>query len=150
MTTDILSELFQRDLLKLKEEIGLYSDEAKLWVIDKEIKNSAGNLALHLVGNLKHFIGSILGSTGYVRDREAEFADKNIPRDEIIKSVDETNDIINSVINKMSDADLKKDYPLVEVLKNKDKMTTEFFLIHLYGHLNYHLGQVNYHRRLLA
>lgn len=149
MTTNILTELFLRDLLKLKEEINLYQDETKLWVIDKEIKNSAGNLVLHLAGNLKHFIGTILGSNGYVRNREAEFTIKNIPRDEIIKNVDETIDIINSVLDKLSDSDLKKDYP-VEVFKYKGKMTTEFFLIHLYGHLNYHLGQVNYHRRLLS
>ena len=149
MTANILTELFQRDLLKLKEEINLYDDEAKLWVIDKEIKNSAGNLALHLTGNLKHFIGAVLGGSGYVRNREAEFADKNIPRHEIIKSIDETSAIINSILNKISDTDLEKEYPL-EVLKYKGRMTTEFFLIHLYGHLNYHLGQINYHRRLLT
>lgn len=148
MTVKILAELFQRDLLKLKEEINLYADEAKLWVIDKEIKNSAGNLALHLAGNLKHFIGVVLGDSGYVRNREAEFADKNIPRHEIIKSIDETSAIIHLVLNKMSDADLEKEYPL-EVLKYKGRMTAEFFLVHLYGHLNYHLGQINYHRRLL-
>lgn len=149
MITNILAELFLRDLLKLKEEINLYKDETKLWVIDKEIKNSAGNLALHITGNLNHFIGAILGNNGYVRNREAEFADKNIPLSEIIKGIDNTTEVIKSVLPQTTDEELKKDYP-VEVLKYKGRMSKEFFLIHLYGHLNYHLGQVNYHRRLLA
>ncbi len=148
MIQQSLSELFERDLNKLKEEINLYPDENKMWEIKGEIKNSAGNLALHLLGNLNHFIGTVLGNNGYVRNRDAEFSDKNVPRTEITNNIDKTKEVIKSVLSKISDDDLKKDYP-VKVLKNKDTMKTEFFLIHLSGHLNYHLGQVNYHRRLI-
>lgn len=147
MIQQSLSELFGRDLTKLKEEISLYVDESKIWTVKGEIKNSAGNLTLHLLGNLNHFIGAILGNNGYVRNRDAEFSDKNVPRTEIINNIDKTIEVIKSTLSKISDEELKKDYP-VKVLKNKETMKTEFFLIHLVGHLNYHLGQINYHRRL--
>ena len=147
MIQQTLTELFERDLNRLKEEISLYVDESKIWAVKREIKNSAGNLALHLLGNLNHFIGAILGNSGYVRNRDAEFSDKNVPRAEIISNIDKTIGVIKSTLSKISDEDLKKDYP-VKVLKDKVTMRTEFFLIHLSGHLNYHLGQINYHRRL--
>ncbi len=79
MIKDALIEIFERDLLKLKEEISLYKDENNLWVTEKQISNAAGNLTLHLIGNLNHFIGATLGHTGYVREREKEFSTKNIP-----------------------------------------------------------------------
>ena len=74
-----LLQLFQRDLEKLKTEISSYKDEKKIWVISGEVKNSAGNLCLHLCGNLQHFIGAVLGNSGYVRNRDAEFTRKNVP-----------------------------------------------------------------------
>lgn len=148
MIQQTLSELFERDLTKLKDEISLFADESQIWEIRGEIKNSAGNLTLHLLGNLNHFIGAILGNSGYVRNRDAEFSDKNVPRTEIISNIDKTVVVIKSILSNMSDEDLKKEYP-VKVLKNKETMITEFFLIHLVGHLNYHLGQINYHRRLI-
>ena len=148
MIQQSLSELFERDLNKLKEEINLYKDENRIWDVKGDIKNSAGNLTLHLLGNLNHFIGAILGNSGYVRNRDEEFLDNHVPRTEIIGNIDKTIGIIKSTLLKVSDQQLKKDYP-IKVLKNKETMRTEFFLIHLLGHLNYHLGQVNYHRRLI-
>ena len=148
MIQQSLSELFERDLNKLKEEINLYKDENRIWDVKGDIKNSAGNLTLHLLGNLNHFIGAILGNSGYVRNRDEEFSDNHVPRTEIIGNIDKTIGIIKSTLLKVSDQQLKKDYP-IKVLKNKETMRTEFFLIHLLGHLNYHLGQINYHRRLI-
>ncbi len=148
MIQQSLSELFERDLNKLKEEINLYKDENRIWDVKGDIKNSAGNLTLHLLGNLNHFIGAILGNSGYVRNRDEEFSDNHVPRTEIIGDIDKTIGIIKSTLLKVSDQQLKKDYP-IKVLKNKETMRTEFFLIHLLGHLNYHLGQLNYHRRLI-
>ena len=148
MIQQSLSELFERDLNKLKEEINLYKDENRIWDVKGDIKNSAGNLTLHLLGNLNHFIGAILGNSGYVRNRDEEFSDNHVPRTEIIGNIDKTIGIIKSTLLKVSDQQLKKDYP-IKVLKNKETMRTEFFLIHLLGHLNYHLGQLNYHRRLI-
>ena len=149
MLKNSIIELFERDLTRLKDEINLYTAESKLWITEKEINNSAGNLVLHLLGNLNHFIGSTLGNSGYVRQREKEFSNKDIPRQEMLEEIDQTIVTIKNTVGKMNVEDFNNDYPL-EVFKNKGKMKTEFFLVHLTGHLNYHLGQINYHRRLIG
>ncbi|WP_185113283.1 DinB family protein [Chryseobacterium kwangjuense] len=146
MITESLKSLYSRDLNKLKEEIEAYQNEENLWKTDKNISNSAGNLCLHLVGNLNHFIGAQLGNTGYMRHRDLEFSLKDVPRAELIEKTESTIVMIDAVLSKLSEDDLKKEYPLVVF---ETKMTTDYFLIHLVAHLDYHLGQINYHRRLL-
>lgn len=146
MSVETLRKIFKRDLGKLKAEINLYRDEDTLWSIEKNISNSGGNLCIHLVGNLNAFIGAELGDTGYIRDRVGEFANKNIPKTKLTTMVDETIQIVDETLAKMDNGDLKKMYP-IEVFR--EPMTTEYFLIHLATHLTYHLGQINYHRRLL-
>ncbi len=95
---------------------------------------------------MNHFIGAVLGNTGYIRQREKEFNDTHIPRKQLMDQIDEVKGIIESTILKLTDNDLTTTYP---IHIRKEGMTVEQFLIHLYGHLNYHLGQINYHRRLL-
>lgn len=146
MITESIKSLFTRDLNKLKSEIESYQNEETIWKIDKNILNSAGNLTLHLVGNINHFIGAILGNSGYVRNRELEFSLKDVPRAELIEKVERTLEVVASTLDTLTSEDMEKEYPL-EALGYK--MTTEYFLIHLFGHLSYHLGQINYHRRLL-
>ena len=130
---------------KLEEEINAYKEESQLWVVKGEIKNSAGNLCLHLTGNLQHFIGAVLGKTGYVRNRDAEFTDKHVPRTRLIELIGTSKKVINQTLNQLTDENLMDNYPLQVFGK---EMTTRFFLTHLTTHLTYHLGQVNYHRRL--
>ncbi|MBV7267621.1 DinB family protein [Winogradskyella luteola] len=146
MLTETLRKLFKRDLYKLKEEISLYNDEANLWKLDGLVSNSAGNLCLHLVGNLNHFIGAILGNTAYIRQRDLEFSLKDVPRRELIKHVDDTIAVVEDVLSQLTEADLQQNY---KISVFKEPMTTEYFLVHLTTHLAYHLGQINYHRRLL-
>ncbi|WP_426476600.1 DinB family protein [Chryseobacterium sp. CBSDS_008] len=146
MITESIRSLYNRDLNKLKAEIEAYQNEENLWKTDKNIANSAGNLVLHLVGNLNHFIGTHLGNSGYVRQRDLEFSLKDIPRAELIEKIEATTAMIDSVFAQLSEEDLKKEYPLVVFER---AMTTDYFLIHLVAHLDYHLGQINYHRRLL-
>lgn len=146
MLTATLIQLFERDLQKLATEIGLYKDEDRIWLVKPGISNSAGNLCLHLVGNLNHFIGATLGHTGYVRHRDDEFSLKNIPRQDLLINIENTRLIVKEVLSNLPEADLQKDFPL-EIFGKKD--STEFILIHLATHLTYHLGQINYHRRLL-
>ena len=146
MLQEAFAKLFERDLNKLKQEIASYTNESDLWKIQDGIANSAGNLCLHLVGNLKSYIGKTLGGIPYERQRDKEFSDKNIPQTQLLQNIDETKEAVVSTIQKLNNETLNGKYPL-EVLGSE--MTTEYFLVHLYGHLDYHLGQVNYHRRLL-
>lgn len=146
MLTETLKKLFNRDLTRLKSEIEAYRNEANLWRIDRGIANSAGNLCLHLIGNLNTYIGATLGGTSYIRNRELEFSLKDLPQQELLKMIDETKTIVNQTLEGLSNEQINGEYPL---LVFDEKTSTEFFLVHLTTHLTYHLGQVNYHRRLL-
>ena len=142
-----IGKLIARDLTKLEEEISLYSSEEKIWKIEAGIKNSGGNLCLHLCGNLQHYIGRNLGKTDYVRNREHEFTARGIPRVELIDEIRKTKLAVQSTLEKINPSILDQTYP--EKVFDYT-MTTQHFLIHLSAHLGYHLGQVNYHRRLLS
>jgi hypothetical protein len=147
MLRDVLIQLYERDLDKLKTEIGHYTNETDLWKTSEGISNSAGNLTLHLIGNLKHFFGAVLGNSGYVRYRDEEFTAKGVSKSELLADVDVTRNVVLSTLAELVEEDFDKPYP-IEVFDHP--MTTGFFLTHLTTHLNYHLGQINYHRRLLA
>jgi hypothetical protein len=141
-----LVTLFENDLDKLIVEISLFKDEASVWTTKEGITNSAGNLALHLVGNLNHFIGKTLGDSGYERKRDDEFSLKNIPREKLISDISDLKGTIKNIIPKLSSEDLKKDFPLAI---RDEVFSTQVMLIYLLAHLNYHLGQVNYLRRMM-
>lgn len=146
MLIEVLIELYERDLTKLKNEIAQYPDDADLWKTTGEVSNSAGNLCLHLTGNLKHFIGAVLGGYDYTRDRDSEFSTKGLTKDQLFGDIDQTAEMIRISLKGFMDDDLADNYP-IEVFGKP--MTTAFFLTHLTTHFNYHLGQINYHRRLL-
>lgn len=146
MITPVLLSLFDRDLEKLKNEILQYKTEEHIWDVRDGITNSGGNLCLHITGNLLHFLGAVLNNTGYVRNRNAEFTLKNIPRQKLIDKVEETRNVVRDTLEQISKKEMESNYPQ---LVFEQPVTTEYLLIHLLGHLDYHLGQVNYHRRLI-
>jgi uncharacterized damage-inducible protein DinB len=146
MLINILIQLFERDLNRLMTEIGLYKEEATIWKIEKGISNSTGNLTLHLIGNLNTYIGKELGGTGYVRNRELEFSAKFVKRDLLIEQLNATLEMVKTTLSSLSNEDLNLEYP---ILVFTEKTTTEYLLVHLTTHLTYHLGQINYHRRLI-
>jgi hypothetical protein len=141
-----LRSLFKRELTKLQVEVEAYSSEAALWRVQGKISNSGGNLCMHLVGNLNTYIGAKLGGTGYVRDRPFEFAGRDIPRTTLIPQIQAVIQTVDHTLSLLVPEDLEKDYP--EPVNN-GTVSTGFFLLHLAMHLSYHLGQINYHRRLL-
>jgi len=142
----ILVHLLNRDLEKLIKELQAYPNEADLWKVEKGINNSAGSLALHLVGNLNHFIGHILGGTDYKRDREFEFSGTAVPRTELVEKIEQTIKMIDEVVPKLSKERMEQNYEF----NFFGEHSTAFYLMHFATHLSYHLGQINYHRRLLT
>jgi uncharacterized damage-inducible protein DinB len=143
---DELIKIYERDLDRLKLEIASFQNEDNLWEIRGNIINSAGNLCLHLVGNLNTYIGKNIGGYAYVRDRDAEFSLKNMPRENLLQQVTEVKETVLSSLKRMEKESLEEmhienalGYP----------MTNSFFLIHLAAHFSYHLGQINYIRRVL-
>ena len=147
MLQQSVADIFERDLAKLKEEISSYANESDLWIVQEGISNPGGNLCLHLLGNLNHFIGAVLGHTGYVRNRPAEFDTKDVPREELLKAIDATMLQVKHTLQQLPDEALRQEFP--QTLGGKT-YTTAQFIIHLTTHLSYHLGQINYHRRLLS
>jgi DinB superfamily len=143
---DSLLEAFTRNLTTLKNEIEAYENESNIWRVADGITNSGGNLCLHLIGNLNHFVGAELGETGYVRDRDLEFSDKGVSREELNRRIDDVIDVVEKTMEGLTGAQLQDDYP--EVLFDK-QMNVGTVLAYMSGHLSYHLGQLNYHRRLL-
>ena len=146
MLIETLKTLYERDLKKVSQEIQAYKNEANLWKVSNEIKNSGGNLCLHLIGNLNAYIGNGLADSGYIRDREFEFAGKGVPRQRLVKDVENTMQVVIKGLDAIDDNQLSENFPIL-IWKHATKM--DFTLIHLHSHLNYHLGQINYHRRLL-
>jgi hypothetical protein len=146
MLVPTLQKLFNRDLLRLLNEINSFKNEEIIWQTNHDIFNSAGNLTLHLIGNLNTYIGAEFGKTNYTRDRPLEFSLKNIPKDELIAMIEQTIKVVNDSLNMIREEDLNKEYPIIVF---EQPCTCEYMLVHLATHLSYHLGQINYHRRLM-
>jgi len=142
-----IKNVITRELKALRREIETYPSEDELWDLRAGITNPGGNLALHLAGNIQYYIGNVLGKNGYVRNREAEFADKDVPRTELLREIDNAIAAVESGMSKITEADLAKPYP--EAVGGVSS-TTGAFLAHFATHLAYHLGQVDYHRRILT
>lgn len=144
---DTLSRLYEQGLTKLRTEVESYPSEAALWKTGGNIPNSAGNLALHLIGNLNHFFGATIGGTGYVRDRDNEFQSGEVSKEQILSEIDQAKVVVRDALGKLDADDLEKTYPIQ--FQNED-VSTEYVLTYLLGHFDYHLGQIDYHRRLLV
>ena len=144
---EALRTLFLRDLDSIRREVELYPDDDVLWKTIPGISNSSGNLALHAAGNLLHFIGGILGETGYVRNRDAEFSRRSGTRKEVMDEVSRAREVVGDVLGRLTVEDLARPYP--EVVNGRRFITGDF-LLHLSTHLAFHLGQAGYLRRAVT
>lgn len=146
MSISDFSAVIVRELRAARAELEAYPDEALIWKQVPGITNPAGTLVLHLCGNLRHFVGGILGGSDYARDREAEFSRRDVPRAELYALIETTCKEVEEAIGRPEDARLSARYPTPV---GGRLFTTSQFLVHLVGHLGYHLGQIDYHRRML-
>lgn len=144
---DWITNVITRELKALRREVETYPSDQDLWEVRPGITNPGGNLALHLAGNLQYFLGNVLGKTGYVRNRDAEFGNKDVPRAELLREIDNALAAVATGMSKLTEADLAKPFP--EAVGGV-KSSTGAFLAHFATHLAYHLGQVDYHRRILT
>lgn len=147
MLAAYLSTILVRDLRGLRREVEAYPDDASVWRTVPTIPNAAGTLVLHLAGNLQHFIGGTLGKTGYIRDRDAEFSRRHVPRTELLAQIDDSINAVQATMAQLTNADMAATFPIAF---GDVRFTTADFLLHLATHLAYHLGQVDYHRRGIA
>lgn len=147
MVPDEYARIFSRDLTRVAQQLRAFPDTASLWRTAPGVSNTAGTLALHLEGNLREFIGRVLGGAAYARDRRAEFETRDIPRDELIARADALSDLVPRVLRQVSLDVLTAPYP--ERFLDQP-LSTQAVLVVLNGHLNYHVGQIDYLRRQLT
>lgn len=145
MLNSMLANFYERDLRRLIEEVNLFSNEEDLWRTHGSVKNSAGNLVLHINGGLNHLIGATLAHTGYVRGRDQEFISKGLERKYLVARLEELIEMINKTLNDLTKEQMQAEYP---VFFDQPNTSTTYVLLQLLLHLNYHLGQVNYLRRI--
>jgi len=140
-------ELFLKNLNSLRKDIDSYSNEKDLWSLKGDTKNTPANLCLHICGNLKHNFGKILGGGDYIRNRDAEFSKKDLPKAELLKEIDETIEIVSPVLNNLKEEDINRIFP---DSSHGEGETIGGALTRLSWHFGYHAGQINYQRRLLT
>jgi uncharacterized protein DUF664 len=142
-----IAAIFDRDLRALRREVEAYRDDEDLWRTVPGISNVAGTLVLHLTGNLQHYLGARWAETGYRRDRPAEFSRRGVPRAELLREIEAARVAVKTGLAKVSESELAADYP--EVVGGA-RIATLDYLIHLATHFAYHLGQLDYHRRVVT
>ncbi len=147
MLVAAVASILDRDLRALARAVEAYPDERDLWRLPPGAPNSGGTLALHLAGNLQHYFGACLAGTGYRRDRPAEFADREVPREEILRRIEAARAAVRAAAERVDETALERDFP--EAIAGGHVATGEY-LIHLVSHFAYHLGQLDYHRRLVT
>jgi hypothetical protein len=147
MNVEYLHRAFVRDASTVREELLAYPEERQIWTVPPGIKNSAGTLALHICGNLQHFVGGLFGRTGYARSRSAEFSRRDVPRSELLIECDAALDAITRGFAELTDDALSRPFP--DQLAGAT-LPTGLALLHMATHLAYHLGQIDYHRRLVT
>ena len=146
MLNRILAEFYERDIRKLIEEVNLFNNEQNLWRITGSVKNSSGNLVLHIVGGLNHFFGATLAKSGYVRNRDLEFSQKGVGRNDLVNQLEALIPMVTQTLHSLTPEQMDAEFP---IFFDKPRSSTTYVMVQLLAHLNYHLGQVNYLRRVL-
>jgi uncharacterized damage-inducible protein DinB len=147
MLLRVAAAIFDRDLQTLAREVEAYADERDLWRLPPGVSNSAGTLALHLAGNVQHYLGAVFGGTGYRRDRPAEFAERDVPRAELLRHIEAARAAVRAAAARADEEQLTGDFR--EVVGGV-RVNAGEYLVHLISHFTYHLGQIDYHRRIIT
>jgi len=136
-----------RELAAVRRSVEAYPDDASLWRLPAGLPNAGGTLVLHIAGNLRHYVGRMLGGVPYERDREAEFARRDVARDALLAEIDAAHDAVEQSLATVSDDAIRAVFP--ERISGR-AFATDDLLLHLASHLAYHLGQLDYHRRAVT
>lgn len=146
MITIVLIDLYKKELEKLRQEILAYTSDDQLWIPAGQ-GLPAGNLCMQLTGTLQHFIGNLIGDSGYIRNKEAELKARNLSRERLLEEIDNTTTVVVNTLEEVSKTELQKVFPTTEF---EEPVTTEYYLLHLLNLLSHYSGQIRYHRLALA
>ena len=146
MLNSLLANFYESGIRKLIEEVNQFQKEENLWKTSGSVKNSSGNLVLHIIGGLNHFVGATLAQTGYVRNRDQEFIQKGVDRMDLVGRLEALIPMVTRTLSALTQEQMDSEFL---IFFDKPKTSTSYVLVMLLAHLNYHLGQVNYLRRVL-
>lgn len=149
MLRSAVQTILLRELAAVRRSVEAYPDDASVWAERPGLPNAGGTLVLHIAGNLQHYVGAVLGDTGYRRDRDAEFARRDVPRDALLAEIDAASDAVERGLGGLADEDEALERPYAERVAGREVATGDY-LVHLASHLAYHLGQLDYHRRVVT
>lgn len=147
MLLEDLKAMYLREIATLERELALYPDDASVWAALPGVPNPAGTLFLHLAGSLQHFFGAALGKSGYVRDRAAEFSKRDVPKSELEQELANARQSVIAGFAALTEDRLEETFP---VRFADDSFSTQLTLLQFSSHLAYHLGQIDYHRRVVT
>ena len=147
MLIPIIQAMLLREMAAVQRSVQAYPDDASVWAQPDGVPNAGGTLVLHLAGNLQHYVGAVLGGNGYVRDRAAEFSRRDVPRAALLAEVAAALSAVERTLPTLREESLSQPYS--EKIGGR-VLTIETFLVHLATHLAYHLGQLDYHRRVVT
>jgi uncharacterized damage-inducible protein DinB len=147
MITSVLIDLYTREIDKLKNEILNFESDEQLWKTPEPHIVPAGNTCLFIAGTLQHYIGNVMGDSGYIRNKEAEMKARNVPRERLLEEIDNTKQVVIDTLEQISKTELQRGFPTNEF---EEPITTEFYLIHLLKNMGFHLGQISVLRQLAS
>jgi hypothetical protein len=136
-----------RELSAMARSVELYPDDASLWRDAPGVPNRGGTLVLHCCGNLRHYVGAKLGGSGYIRDRDSEFTRRGVPREELLRLIEQTAHEVDRALSAVRDGDLDGDFPDIV---GGQRVAAREMVMHVCVHLAFHLGQIDYHRRFVT
>lgn len=145
-----LKAVLLRELGALRRSVDAYPDDASVWAQPPGVPNAAGTLVLHLTGNLQHYLGAVLGGTPYRRDRPAEFSRRDVSRADLLAEIDATSAAIGTTFAALGTVGHDRPSPAYPEPVGGRAVATDDYLIHIAAHLAYHLGQIDYHRRIVT
>ena len=151
MNANELAEIFRKDaragfekyLPRIVRCLQLLS-EKEIWWRPNTASNAAGNIVLHLCGNLRQWIISGLGGAPDMRARDTEFSERGpIPRRMLIKQLKTTVREACETIDRLSAETLLQDFSIQGF-----HVSGLVAILHVYEHFAYHAGQIAYITKL--
>jgi uncharacterized damage-inducible protein DinB len=147
----IFAETFRRDALsglnkyltRIVQCLQSLSEE-EIWWRPNEVSNAAGNIVLHLCGNIRQWVLSGLGEARDLRERDKEFSERGpIPRQALIELLKNTIEDANRVIETAPVSMLSREFDIQGY-----HVTGATAVTSVYEHFAYHAGQVIYLTKL--
>jgi uncharacterized damage-inducible protein DinB len=133
---------YYQDFVRRVKSLAEKLSEEQFWKKPYPYGNSFGNLVLHITGNLNYYIGAQIANTGYLRERELEFAENHTEhKGEVLSKLDEAVDIVIETLKTQTHQTWEEEYTAIGVDDVKDRFS---IYLRVAVHFHHHIGQMIY------